>query len=244
MYKRFSKNIWLTFMVTILITIIVTGCTNIVDTPSTTSSDSDTKADKQEVVLNEANTYINNFYNFSITFPKNLEYCLNDFCQNDIEDKDLQHFKIDSYQLLKYLGIKPTKGTPTLSSIEIAPRKNLLNMSAIDFAKRSLKLNRQYRSENDYYSQEGETIFAGESAFEFTATGGFEERGAEGAHDESGTIAVKDSTMFIEKAGQGRSLEEPHRVIYLDHNGTMYRILYPINNKTAVEIMSSFKFTD
>jgi type II secretory pathway pseudopilin PulG len=187
--------------------------------------------------------YSNSHYKFSLEVPENLAYCLNDFCDNSVEDKNIQYFKIDGYEFLKYQRIEAKKGVPTLIYLEIEPRKNSLGMSAVDFAKRSLELNRQYRPEKDYYAQEAETVFAGENAFTFIASSGFEERGLKHTYI-NGQSAVENAPEFFESAGEGRSLESPHQVIYFDHNGFMYRIMYPIENKVAVDIIDSFKFID
>ena len=185
--------------------------------------------------------YTNSHYNFSLEIPENLEYCLNDFCINDVEDNEIQYFKIDGYQLLKYEGVEPKKGIPTAAYLEIEVRRNSLGMSAVDFAKRSLQLNRQYKiSKKDYYAQESETTFAGEKAYSFIATGGFEERGLKYSN-ENGEPSVVNAPEFFEKAGQGRSLDSPHKIIYFDHNGFMYRILIPIENKIANTTINSFE---
>ncbi len=182
-------------------------------------------------------TYSNSYYNFSLELPEGLVYCLNDFCfDNNIKDKNIQYLKITTYDFLKYQNIEINSNTLTYPFLEIRPRKNSLGMSAIDFAKRSLELNREYRLDQEY-SQEEEIIFAGEDTYTFIAEKGFEERGGLSTDD-----GLKDNPDSFEKAGQGYLLGASHRIIYLDYNGFIYRIIYPIENEIAEGIIDSFKF--
>jgi len=183
--------------------------------------------------------YFNSHYNFSVDVPIGLKYCLNDFCDDSAQDKDV-NFKITAYNFLEYQNIEITEEISTYPYLEIRPRKNLLGMSAIDFAKRSLDFNRKYsKNFKDTYSQEEKIVFAGEDAYSFIAEKGFEERGA--LVDDEG---AKDSPKFYETVGEGTLLELPHKIIYLDHDGIMYRIIYPIENEIAVDIIDSFKFIE
>ena len=181
--------------------------------------------------VNDKNTYTNTYYNFQVILPEGTEYCLNDFCENSADDKDMQHFKV-SYG--SDLG---------LSYLEIRPLKNELGMTAVEFGKRLLELNEQYDNPIDFYSDAEEIMFAGEPAYRFLATGGFEERGLSTLP--SGDVyAATDSDEFIEVAGEGVLLAEPHYVMYFDHNGTMYRVLYPQKQYRAEQIIDSFVFSD
>lgn len=190
-------------------------------------------------------TYENTFYQYILEYPTGLEYCLNDFCDNSVADDDIQYFKIDGFQFLRYENVSVTKSSPTFAVLEITASKNNLGMSAVDFAKRSLELNEQYAPEKDYYSEETETIIVetGDEAFTFIATGGFEERGLKHTYID-GEPAVENAPEFFEKAGRGMSLSGPHRVLYFDHDGVMYRLIYPIENDIAVDIIASLAFTD
>ena len=171
--------------------------------------------------------------------PIGLKYCLNDFCDDSVQDKDV-NFKITAYNFLEYQNIEINEKTLTYPYLEIKPRRNLVDMSAVDFAKRSIDFNRKYsKNLKDAYSREEKIVFAGEDAYSFIAEKGFEERGS--LVDDEG---VKDSPEFYETAGEGTLLELPHKVIYLDHEGIMYRIIYPIENEIAVDIIDSFKFIE
>lgn len=196
----------------------------------------------EEAAMMEENTaagsYTNAHYQFSIDIPAELNYCLNDFCQNDVEDADIQHVTVSGHDLLQRDGFERER-EGGLIDFSIAPARNGLGMSAVEFAKRSLELNQQYRPREENYMDEIETIFAGEPAYAFTATDGFEERGL--SYTDSNR-AVQDDSRFYEQAGLGLSLATPHRVIYLDHDGTFYRILYPLNSETAVDMINSFRF--
>jgi len=181
-------------------------------------------------------TYTNSYYKFSINLPKDTEYCINDCYADDFEDKDSTNFEINGNQLAKIDNTEFGKGSD-LAYIQIKFDKNKLGMSAIDFAKRSLEANKKY-SKKDIYSKEEETTFAGEKAYSFVAEHGFEERGK--IYNLSG---VTELTNNLSQAGEGRVLSVPHRVIYFDHEGYIYRILYPLNTNLAKEIIDSFKFT-
>lgn len=213
----------------------ITALQNQIDQMQQTSSNEQTENQDMATI----DIYSNSHYQFSLGVPEDLAYCLNDFCDNSVEDKNIQYFRIDGYDQ----GIEAKKGVPTLVYLEIKPQKNSLGMSAVDFAKRSLELNRRYRPEKNYYSQESETIFAGKNAYTFIADGVFEERGLKHSNVD-GEPGVENAPEFFESPGEGRSLESPHKIIYLDYNGVMYRIMYPIENEIATDIINSFKFID
>lgn len=242
----------LTVLLGLGLVITFTGCNNTTETAVTPKTEEPvvvqpakapvTEKDEQPALAQKDKTYTNKFYNFSITLPYNLEYCLNDFCQNDVNDEEIQFFKIEGTQLLKYLGIEQHKLIPS-GSIEIYPRKNSLGMSAVEFAKRSLELSKQYdkRFDKKGISDEKETFFAGEKAYEFTTIWGYQERGGKltTAH------AIENAPEFFEEAGEGVSTEEPTKIVYFDHNGVMYRVVYPLYDKTAKQIvLLNFKFND
>lgn len=208
--------------------------------PQTTTT---TSEETDQEIMSSTVDYTNDYYNFSIALPTDLQYCLNDFCDNSVEDKNIQYVSITGFQLLKYEGREITKGVPTLIDLEINPRKNSLGMSAVDFAKRSLELNNTYNPERSSYSAASETTFAGEPAYTFIANRIFEERGLKLSYVD-GELAAVNAPEFFEKIGQGRMLEAAHRVIYFDHDGVMYRIMYPIDTPVVADIIESFKFID
>jgi hypothetical protein len=190
-------------------------------------------------------SYVNLYYNFSLNTPQGLEYCLSDMCldNNAVLDKNV-NFKIDDHQFLKYLDIEMDNNKVINSLLEIKIRKSLLDVSIVNFTKRSIELNRKYsKNHKDAYSQEEIITFLGEDAYTFIAKRGFEERGL--SYSEEMEIFLKDDESdSIQRAGEGILLTELHRVIYFNHNGFMYRIIYPIENKVAVDIVDSFKFID
>ncbi len=123
----------------------------------------------------------------------------------------------------------------------IQPYVNLLNMSALDFGKRSLELNREY-SQNlkEAFSGEQELTFAGENAYSFVAEGGFEERGGEIGMDENSYIALLDNSTNTDPM-ISVFLEGKYRVFYLDHGKYFFRIVYLENDDTE-KIIESFQF--
>jgi hypothetical protein len=114
-------------------------------------------------------------------------------------------------------------------------------MSAVEFAKELIQLNRLYADNPDIKNiEEKQSKFAGQDAYEFIAVGGFEERGLKYAMAaEDGVVKSEE----VKKAGEGIILETEHKVIYFDHNGYMYRIIYPYNPE-AEKIINSFRFID
>jgi hypothetical protein len=180
--------------------------------------------------------YSNSYYNFSLEIPDELDYCLSDMCIDKSIEDESHVFQIKVSHFLNYQNIEYKDAISTNNCFEIRPRKNSLDMLAVDFAKRSLKLNQQYRPERKYY-QEEEIMFAGEKAYTFITSSGFEERGASSTED-----GLKDSSEFFEKAGEGKLLDSLHRIIYFDHNGFIYRIIYPLENEIAKDIINSFRF--
>lgn len=159
------------------------------------------------------------------------------FVANEVDDSAMLRFAIEGYENTNYADVE-VRILLNGAFIEIYPLKNSLGMSAIDFAKRSLELSRKYRPDKKYYSEEKEGEFNGIKTFEFLATGGFEERGKQ----IEGNAAVNAPDLF-EKADEGLSLEVPHKIIYFDYNGMIYRVMYPIGNKLADEIIDSFEFS-
>jgi hypothetical protein len=188
-------------------------------------------------------TYFNSYYKFSLDTPQGLEYCLSDMCldNNSVLDENI-NFKIEDHQFFKYQDIKKDNNKVINSLLEIKIRKDLSDISIVDFTKRSIELNRKYsKNSKDAYSQEEIITFLGENSYTFIANGGFEERGL--FYNEKMEVFMKDDeSESIQRAGEGVLLTEPHKVIYFNHNGFMYRIIYPIENEVAENIINSFKF--
>lgn len=208
----------------------VTPVTTKIDTTASVVKDDVTKTDTKDVKADtSATTYSNKYFGFSIDVPKDIKYCLNDFCQNDGEDKDVQYFKIAEDLSEGDNGY--------IEHLQIRPIKNLLEMSAVAFGKKLFGWNKKY-DKNAIYSKEKESTFAGQKSYEFIATRGFEERGLVFTSDGAELELSK-----IEESGSGMLLDNPHKVIYFDHNGTMYRVMYPISSDVANKIIKSFKFT-
>lgn len=174
-------------------------------------------------------TYSNSHYQFSLEFPENYSYCLNDYCMNTVPEEAITTFLL-----------KDPNGA-TVASIQ--PYVNLLGMSAIDFGKRSLELNRaNSQGLKDIYSNEGESSFAGENAFGFTATGGFEERGGQMGMDENRYIALIDNPNSTDPM-ISVALDGTYKTFYLDHGKHFFRISY-LSDESTEKIMESFEFLE
>ena len=108
----------------------------------------------------EENTqpYSNGHYQFSISYPENYSYCLNDFCYNEIPEEAITLFLLKNKVGAKVLSMQMYV--------------NLTEMSAVDYGTRSLELNRQNSVDlKEAYSQEDEISFAGEKAYTFLVRG-------------------------------------------------------------------------
>lgn len=173
-------------------------------------------------------TYENSYYDFSIDFPETYSYCINDFCYNELTD-----------DLLTSFTLKDESGNGIL---QVQPYTNLLEMSAVEFGKRSLELNRANSDTlDDIYSEEEEITFAGQKAFTFLAENGFEERGGAMSADENGYIAIVDNPEAYLDPNFSLELTGTYRVIYLDSGNYFYRIIYP-DQEEVQEIVDSFEF--
>lgn len=172
-------------------------------------------------------SYSNAYYGFSLEFTEDYSYCLNDYCINTVPED-----AIGTFSLMDANGV-------LVASIQ--PYVNLLNMSALDFGKRSLELNREY-SQNlkEAFSGEQELTFAGEDAYSFVAEGGFEERGGIMGMDENSYIALLDNSTSTEPM-LSVLLEGKYRVFYLDHGKYFFRIVYLESDDTE-KIIESFQF--
>ncbi len=194
-------------------------------TPEPTSGPSITPTPSENIGDNIK--YINQPGLFSLVLPTGYKYCEDNFCQDDgIVGNGF------------YFSRFPLETGIIKNTLEIDFAKNSLDMSAIEFAKRSISLARQYSVYNkNAYSQEKEVVFAGEKAYEFVATGAFEEFGKKTTGQ-----GWENAPEFYKKAGEGRTLGSPIKVLYLDHNGLIYRILYSPDYATTKGIIESFKF--
>src|SRR3989344_5495801 len=172
---------------------------------------------------------------YAIDLPQGTKFCVSSGegadCTNKISKSTTNIDGVSAF--LINLGLEFTD-----SNVEISVSKNGLKMSAVDFAKRSLKLNQEY-DRGSWYSDAKEISFAGVPAYSFLATGGFVERGRSFLGADGFSI---DDPTFYEKAGEGRVLSGAYRVIYFDHAGLIYRIIYPANDEIIQQAIDSFKF--
>jgi len=171
-------------------------------------------------------TYSNTHYQFSLEFPEDYSYCLNDLCLNTVPDEAVTNFVLldASGNLI----------------VNVQPYVNLLGMSAVDFGKRSLEMNREYsQSLKDIYSDEEETTFLGQEVFKFLADGGFEERGGKVDMDENRFIALLDNAKSTDPMFSVR-LGAQYRVLYFDYGKHIFRVVY-LEDAATEKIMESFK---
>ena len=180
--------------------------------------------------------YENKFMNYEILIPGDLDWCVEGYNGDDGSDC----VKDENRNGDLVIGQTSKEGRMIMhgsQSINITNFRNTLGISAVDFAKYSLSLNR--KNHRDYYSNERDVIFAGEPAYEFLAQDGFEE---------SGLFFPGDATLLtdperLKRAGFGISLPGLYKVIYLDHDGYLFRILVP-ETPDFQKIISTFKFTN
>ncbi len=207
-------------------------------------SDKITKNNLKKNVPQNTVSYFNADYQFSVDIPVGLNYCLNEMCLAQESTVKTNIFKIRSLDFLKYQDPDNSNLKTKNSYLEIKVRPNNLQMSAISFAKHVLELNRKYSNKfKTAYSHEEEINFAGSKAYSFIASGAFEERGA--VYDNQGALTIADpNSSFVKKAGESNLLDTPHKIIYFDHQGSIYRIIYPLNNTIARDIIDSFQFDD
>lgn len=181
----------------------------------------------------EENTqrYSNSHYQFSIGFPENYTYCLNFYCINEIPEDVITLFLL-----------KDKVGSKVVS---MEMYVNLTEMGAVDYAKRSLEFNRQNSGPlKEAYSEEREITFAGEEAYTFLASDGFEERGGSMGIDEKNYIAlVLDESTEVTPAFSFNFPGQEFRVIYVDHGPYIYRILY-LDNEETEAVVESFEFLE
>jgi hypothetical protein len=169
--------------------------------------------------------YSNDFYKFSVQFPETARYCLNDFCNNDVRDSAISYITI------------PLADSD--NQVEVRVWKNNLGMSATEYAEKSLASNREHDKQCQY-SDEKDVLLDGEKTFQFIATTCFEQRGYVNPSDEKTGQSIISLHDDWTRAGSGIVLDTPHQIIYLDHNGNLFRIKYPINNVEAQQIVQSF----
>ncbi|MFH1523093.1 MAG: hypothetical protein ABIE43_04735 [Patescibacteria group bacterium] len=118
--------------------------------------------------------------------------------------------------------------------IRIKPRKVELN--AIEFAKTSIELEEKCSKDDIGYTDKKETFFKGAPAYEYIANKNF---------GEGRVIEYLNSNELYCKGGEGSVLNGyPHKIIYFDYDGYVWRIIYPLNNRAAEIIIESFKFID
>lgn len=176
-----------------------------------------------------AQTYSNSHYLFSIGFPENYSYCLNYYCINEIPEEAITQFLL-----------RDSVGSKVLS---MEMYVNLTEMSAVDYAKRSLELNSQ-NSKNlkEAYSAEEIISFAGEEAYSFLASDGFEERGGSMGMDELGYIAlVPNKSTEVSPAFSFNFPGQEYRVVYTGYDQFIYRILY-LESEQTESIIETFEF--
>jgi len=197
-------------------------------TPTATPTLTDQQGTPTVSPKGEIGNYINKPGSFSLVLPTGYKYCEDNFCQDDgIAGNGF------------YFSRFPLETGIIKNILEIEFAKNSLGMSAIEFAKRSISLGRQYSVNcKNAYSQEKDSVFAGEEAYKFIATGCFEQYGNKLTGE-----GWENAPEFFKSAGEGRMLAVPVEVIYLDHNGLIYRIIYSPDNDITKEIIESFKFT-
>lgn len=186
------------------------------------------------------NSYTNELYKFTLAFPKGYSYCLDDFCEVPIpnysnyrESDNIQYFSFTNH---------PYPEIETDVTFEILPRKNNLNMSAIEFGKTmKIKNNDKYAP---YYIEGSakEIVFAGQNAYSFDVVNGFKEDGVvydRSNYNGNAIVGVKIGRGFSGGAGLKK-----HKVIYFDKDGILYRFIYPLNDNDFEKIVESFTFTD
>jgi len=175
-------------------------------------------------------TYTNREAGFTLRFPKGTKVCYpmgeGTECRatkTNISDKDLAVFHLEPAETV-YLDINYLK--------------NALGMSAVDYAKRSVRWIKADKTSNAVISQEQETTFAGQPAYSFVTANVFEQRG--GAYDNNGDFI--DDPAFYDKPGEGYLIARPHKIIYFDHGGYLFRVWYPADDAAGEAIVNSLAF--
>ena len=167
--------------------------------------------------------YINEKFGFKFSHPE--EYRV----QLAIGGK-----KSDEFQDITILPDEKKEGSKYeyQYNIQIRQFKNLLDQTAIEFAKNIQELN---VSQDQYVEGSGQEVeFFGQPAYQFEIVDGFNEDG----------LLIGDEGAKKGDGGEGWITNTQHRIIYFDQGEMMYRIIYPVGDKIFSKIISTFVFFD
>lgn len=173
-------------------------------------------------------SYTNYHYGFSIDYPPEYNFCLNDFCWDEAIDKQIQYVKLWG-----------NNANETDYSLEIKPGKNELGKSAIEFGKEQAIGNRV-----DGYlvdGTEGMITFAGQSAYKFDVKKAFGFGGFEWSYDKGMQTYLAALSEPKNGFSSGHVVKGTHRAVYFEKDGNLYILTYPID-KTFEKIVRSFHF--
>lgn len=164
--------------------------------------------------------YFNDSFKLAFKYPTEYILCLNDECNDDIRENEADYFKVWQTQ---------NEMQETETAITIYPRINNLKKLAIEFGQDTFLKNKDLG--NVIEKSEAIGIINGLLAYQFDVANEFIESG----------VSLKSNKLTIDKNGKNQiiNLSEPHRVIYLDYNNLIYRIMYPVNDTTFETVLGT-----
>lgn len=164
--------------------------------------------------------YSNDFFNISMKYPSEFELCMNDECEENLKDIEADYWEITNPE--------------DNSSITIYPRINKLNQLAIEFGQKMFLANTQ--NGDAIQGTDAIGIFNEQLAFQFDVASYFMESSV--ILDENYYLTV-DTDADITQL----EFEAPHRIIYFDYDGFIYRIIYTADNPTIEKILEEITLT-
>ncbi len=173
----------------------------------------------------------NSYYHYAVQVPPGTNVChsIREGRGEDCETRIFEDQEVGKNDTIQAI-------LPPLGGLEIRAVPNSTTLSAVVYGQRSLALNRRYNPDARYRGEK-RLKFAGKDSFQFVAVKQFEERG--GAINEAETLV--NEPQFFQEASEDRRFSEPHRVIYFDHQGFMFRIIFPEKNTTTERLVRSLK---
>lgn len=165
----------------------------------------------------------NNFFKISLMYPPEFTVCHNIDC-TDVQEKKVDYWNITG----------KNKNTEEIR-LSIYPRVNALNKLAIEFGQDVFDMNKE--AGNVIENSDAIGIFNNQLAYQFDVNTGFIEAGVE----------LKPSQELVlneEATPTEMSFTTPHRIIYFDYSGLIYRIIHPLNEPVVNKILETVSFKE
>lgn len=178
-----------------------------------------------EIDTTNWNSKTNNFFKLSFLYPQNYNLCQNKNCETKLKDS-----QVDFWELTPQSNVADNSLNYSLT---IYPRINALKKLAIEFGQDMFDLNRV--ENNVIQNSEALGIFKDQLSYQFDVSSKFLE---------AGVLLQKNQKLVLDEEAQATELlfSQPHRIIYFDYNGFIYRIIHPIKNETINKILETIKF--